>query len=206
MPHPHTRPFTRVDAAALALAVLLGAALAVATDREYMILHGRRPARASAFTRLPGWVKERRHDAIRVLHAAVAFLTGLGLGVAVVTARPRGGGFRRSRLGAGHVAALLTAVLALAFAVRGGLDLVITPPNPRAPARLAPPGVFSLYTAWYELRRQITWAILGAWLVLAATGRWRRPIDAADRLGRVLGLGWLVLLLWQGVVFVIAWY
>jgi hypothetical protein len=59
---------------------------------------------------------------------------------------------------------------------------------------------FDFAKHWHFLRPQITWCILGAWLSIAAARRWRRPIDALDRLGRWLGAGWLALMLWSGVV------
>jgi hypothetical protein len=40
-------------------------------------------------------------------------------------------------------------------------------------------------------------AVAGAWLCLAFCGRWRRPADALDFLGRLVGLCWLVIgLIW----------
>ena len=34
-------------------------------------------------------------------------------------------------------------------------------------------------------------AVAAAWLGVALAGRWRRPEDWIDRLGRILGWGWI---------------
>ena len=41
-------------------------------------------------------------------------------------------------------------------------------------------------------------AVAAAWLGVALAGRWRRPEDWIDRLGRILGCGWIAAgLVWE---------
>jgi len=46
-----------------------------------------------------------------------------------------------------------------------------------------------------ELRTSL--AVLGAWVIMAAMGRWRRPRTWIDRVGRAVGVLWLVLMLYR---------
>jgi hypothetical protein len=194
----------------LAAFAILGVFLAVATDREYTMTFGRQPAVASASTSLPGWVKERRHDAIRAVRVGVAVLAALSLGLTVVVLRPRAGAGRPGPFGPGAIAAILTGFLTLASAIGWGVILAIEPRSPYGglPQGVSLPlGIFiDFYTIWGRLQPQAAWMILGAWSTLLATGRWRRAVDGADRLGRWLAIGWLILALGQAAIIFIAWY
>ncbi len=211
MIHPRGRACDRWDLAILAAFVILGVCLAAVTDREYMMTHGRGAARVTKATRLPPWIKKRRQDAIRLVEGGSALLAAWGLGLAVVVLRPRAGLGRPGAYGPGAIAAILTGAFFLAFAIRWELLMAIEPPSPpgRSPPDPSsfPLGVYlGLYAFLTQLRPQVTWLILGAWTTLFATGRWRRPVDGADRLGRWLGAGWLILGLGQAAIYVIAWY
>ncbi len=50
------------------------------------------------------------------------------------------------------------------------------------------------------MARDTTWAILAAWGVLIANRRWRPARDWPERLGRILGAGWLTLRVWDLVL------
>lgn len=63
----------------------------------------------------------------------------------------------------------------------------------------------NLYSFWGLLRPPISSFILGAWLTLAATRRWRPSTDVLDRWGRVLGWAWLMLIGWTGFIYILAW-
>jgi hypothetical protein len=112
--------------------------------------------------------------------------------------------------GPGSTAAILTLFLALASAICWGVALALRPRPlswPLNPGEHLPCGIFvDFYSFWIRARPRITWTILGAWITLVATGRRRRPIDAADRLGLWIGGGWIVLGVWQGVIYIIVWY
>jgi hypothetical protein len=211
MTYRHGRALDRWDLPILAAFAILGVCLAVATDREYMLTFGRQRSRATQATRLPDWVKEQRHHAIRVVSGVSALLAGLSVGLAVVVLRPRTGRGCPRPFGAGATAAIIAGLFTLVFAIHRCILLVIDPPSPNGgsppPPDSFPLGMFvGFYDVWNLLRPQVTWMLLGAWGTLYATGRWRRPVDGADRLGRWLGAGWLMLILGQAAIFVIAWY
>jgi hypothetical protein len=211
MIHSRGRPLRSLDLAILAAFAIVGVLLAVATDREYMVTIGGQRSRASQATRLPDWVKERRHEAIRVLSGVTALLAGLGVGLAVVVLRPREGLGCPGPFGPGAIAAIISGSFALVFAIHWGILLAIEPPSPYggspSPPDSFPLGVFvDFYSIWEQLRPRVPWMLFAAWGTLYATGRWRLPVDGTDRLGRWLGVGWLMLILGQAAVFVIAWY
>src|SRR5262249_26558778 len=85
-------------------------------DREYAAGFGRSRARVSEATRLPDWIKERRHDVIRVVHAGSAFLTVIGLGLVMVVSRPVSPTRCPGPFAPGAIAAILTGGFALALA------------------------------------------------------------------------------------------
>jgi hypothetical protein len=211
MIHRRGRAFDRWDFPILAAFAILGVCLAVATDREYMLTFGQQKSRMTQATRLPDWVKERRQDAIRVVGGVSALLAGLSVGLAVVVLRHRAGLGCPSPFGAGEIAAIIAGLFTLVFAIDRCILMGIEPPSPNG-GSLSPPDSFPLglfvdfHHIWSWLRPQVTWMLLGAWGTLYATGRWRRPVDGADRLGRWLGVGWLMLILGQAAIFVIAWY
>jgi len=201
-------PLTRVDILILTASALLGAVLALATDREYVVTHGQNFSAVNPHRQLPVRLQLHRHTMIRVAHDGSAALTVLGIGLTLVAFRPRSDDGRPRRKGPGDVAAALTTALALAFAVRWAFEAVIRPPTPPlAPNGAFPLGVYlNLYGYWVEARPQITAAVTGAWSVLALLGFWRRDAGRSDRLGRRLGAAWFALWGVQGVVYVLAWY
>lgn len=206
MDPPARRSLGRGTLLSLGVGIALGLALAVVTDREFMITYGYRFEADREPSRLPVWLQEWGLAAVRLQRGGTALLAGLGLGAAVPTLRVAGRRIRPARLGPGHVAVLITAFFFLMFTVRWAIALWIGLPgsmlvHPIRRGGIMPLGFYFDFTKyWYFLRPQITWCILGAWLSVAAARRWRRPIDALDRLGRWLGAGWLALMLWSGVV------
>ncbi len=208
MARPAPRPFNRWDVAIVAASALLGSAMACVTDLEYLKTHGAGTARMAGFRRLPGWLGDRRHDAIRFNHGGAALLSGLSPGVAAATFRPRRGFQGRRRLGPGHIASAVSAMVVLAIALHWWASVAFFPGNFSMPPS-AFPGVVpavGFYSLWQHWRPAISWAVLGAWSGLIVAGRWRRPVDMADRLGRWLGWGWIALIAMQGAVYVIAWF
>jgi len=199
-----TREFRRSDLAILGVSAVFGVWLCIATDREYAAGFGRSRSRVSEATRLPDWIKERRHDAIRAVHAGIAFLTAIGLGLALVVSRPVSPTRCPGPFAPGAIAAILTGGFALALAT--GWILLRAIPGMTSVRASSPilPGDF--YSTWRDGRPLVSWMIVGAWSTLLATGRWRRPVDTADRLGRWLGVGWLVLIIGQAAIFVIVWF
>jgi hypothetical protein len=205
------RPLRWWDLVILTAFAVLGVYLAVATDIEYtMTCGGQQAFQSYRFTSLPVWVKERRHDAIRAERVGVAFLAALSVGLAVVVLRPHADARRPGAFGPGAIAAILTGFFTLASAIGWGVSLAIEPRSPYGglPQGVSLPlGIFiDFYTTWGRLQPQAAWMILGAWSTLLATGRWRRAVDGADRLGRWLAVGWLILGLGQAAIIFIAWY
>lgn len=202
------KPLTRVDILILTASALLGTVLGLATDREYVVTYGQNFSAVDPHRQLPVRLQLHRHTMIRVVHDGSAALTGLGLGLTLVTFRPRSDGDRPRRKGPGDVAAALTTALTAAYAVRWSFEAIIRPPTPPlVPHGAFPLGVYlNLYGYWVEARPQVTTAVAGAWSVLALLGFWRRATGWSDRLGRWLGAAWFALWGVQGVVYVLAWY
>ena len=128
-----------LDFAILAAFIVLAAWLCLATDREYMAGPGRSPARNGDTTRLPDWLKERRHDAIRVVHGGAALLTALGLGLAVVVLRPRSGAGCPGPFPPGAIAAIITGGLGVIMAIGWGIERFAFPLYPTSSA-ISPTG------------------------------------------------------------------
>jgi hypothetical protein len=212
MARPRARPFRWIDVVLLAVFVALGVNLAVETEWEYVSRNAYGLKSVNRIPRVPGWLIELKVNAARIIRPGVAILAGLGVGLTVVTLRPRHREVRGGGMAPGHVASVLSGCFTLAsvacWFLQWGLSVLASsqlPPSPTPPYTF---GLFSSFLVRWEglLNPQIPWMILGAWGTLAATGRWRRPVDAGDRLGRWLGAGWLVIALCQGVLHVIAWW
>ncbi len=196
-----------LDLAILVVSLVLAVWLCLATDREYMAGFGAHPAYVEitgAVTKLPTWIKERQHDAIRSLHSGVAMLTALGLGLAVVVLRPRRRMICPGPFPPGDIAAIATGGLAVILAIRWILKANGFLFDPLASPMSAAGDFF--YIMWREAREPVTWTILGAWFTLLATGRWTRPLDAIDCMGRWLAIGWFLLILGQAAVTFIAFW
>ena len=92
----------------------------------------------------------------------------------------------------GHVACCAAAVAL----VVGGLQELVQLASPR------PDIPFSFQTLWIIVSMRVGPTVLGAWLLLALSGRWRADRGWMDRLGRLLGccwIGWMLLwmLIWM---------
>jgi hypothetical protein len=131
-------------------------------------------------------------------------LTALGLGLAAIVLRPRAGAGCPGPFPPGAIAAIMTGGLAVILAIRWGLERAAFPLYPSVSPISG--SAHDFYATWSDTRGPLTWMILGAWCTLFATGRWRRSLDAADRMGRWLAAGWFILILGQAAIFVIAWY
>ncbi len=202
------RSFTPVDVAISLAAAILGLLLAFETDREYMAVHRHWLVRFTTHSVwMPDGVRNHRIDIIRSIYAVNSILCGLGLGIAVVSVRPRVGTVRRGRLRAGHVAAILSTLLTLFVVVVHGYRRGMAPAAPRvAPGQPQFTGLFlEMSGVWYRLQPMCSWSILGVWLVLAISGGWGRPVDRADRLGRWIGWAWIALLPWEILVNALVW-
>lgn len=212
MLHFRHRALQRADLGILAASAILAAWLCIVTEREYMPTYGRQPSwHRDGPTWLPPWLKERRQDAIRLVQGSTAILSASGLGLAVIVLRPRAGRGFALPLSPGAIASVLTGGCLLVQGVAWGLRVAMDPPSPPSGILIPSSGpfalgfFFNLYEFWRSVRHEVTWMILGAWCALAATGRWRHPVDAVDRLGRWLAVGWFILIAGQAAIFVIAW-
>ena len=199
-----------LDALILASSVLLGLVWVYVTDREYANTRHRSVSRDGTQTRLPIWLKQWRRPAIRLMLGSSALLAGVSYGIVLVGFRPRRKAPRAARKGAGHIAAVLTALLASALFARQCFfpvfHLLIVLARERTFLTGFPFGHhLNPYVFWSELGSEVTAAILGAWLTLAVLGFWRAAEEPADRLGRGLGVGWFVVWGMQGMVYLIAW-
>jgi hypothetical protein len=196
--------------AVLSGCAVVGALLLWATDREYMITHGRPAHRMKQASHLPDWVREKRPIAIRAMLDGTALLATMAVGLSVVVLWPRPDSRRAGRHGPGGIAAVMTGGLSLACAICWVLNLSLErhSPPPGTPAGVVfPLGLYvDFYTLWQILRAQANWMTLGAWSTLLITGRWRRATGDVDRLGLCLGAGWLFLGLIKGAISVLAWF
>ena len=186
--------------------VLIGivAALAVASVaspeleyRAYSRWRGANPirlARQPPESRWPAWIREWKWPAQRSLQAISAGLVTASAGLAFVAFRP-GRAARPRRLGPGYVALAIAGALSVASAfdfIRWQwADPLLSGWGPRDE-----PGEPLL--AWIGITDRVdvdlTWAMIPAWVYLASTGHWRRPLDPIDRLGRGLGWAWIVII------------
>jgi hypothetical protein len=141
-------------------------------------------------SRRPAWVREWKRLAWWRLHAARSGLVTASLGLALVAFRP-GRIARPRRRGPGYVAVAITGTLS-AVSVFHFIDGQWVEPllTDQAPfyESAEPPLAWSYITDW---ARSVPWAIVPAWIYLALTGHWRRPLDPLDRLGRWLGWAWV---------------
>jgi hypothetical protein len=95
------------------------------------------------------------------------------------------------------IAACLIATLILGVHVAGSaVHEMVAPPAPGLAPPLAPPSPSILQEmlsalAWHQIAAPEGYGVAGAWLALALSRRWRPAPSWIDRLGRVVGAGWI---------------
>ena len=90
---------------------------------------------------------------------------------------------------------IVACLAAWAGSAWGGLAMVITiglsQTRPRPGGAVAPFWMWAREFLAGKMLGMTGLAVAAAWLGLALAGRWRRPEDWIDRLGRILGWGWI---------------
>ena len=207
MRHARPIPFSRLDATTLGALATFTLILVAGADSWRLSLAGRPmtgwhqepgrwPEDHRAWSRWPYRLQEQRIAASRVTNAARLALPVASLGLATLAFRPRRG-FRRGRLGPGHLASAIAAAmvglglfwLARLFwidpLIRSALGAPASPPP-------LPAGFWD-WLRWTIFVTGIGQATAAAWLLLRALGHRGGPIDTHDRLGRWLGRAWIAL-------------
>jgi hypothetical protein len=183
---PAARKFTMADL----MILVAGSAAAVAWTKAY---YG---TSASQIEQLDGFWK---YKLSYLIVTPVPALTSIGVALLVCRLRPPRPSLRRLVRQPGAVAMacvglmlLLNAATMLAgHALNAGLDRV-WPPTPMPGATIATiSNEYSLMFATTE----VGLVIAACWLLLAAVGRWRAERTWIDRLGRGLGVCWIVVYL-----------
>ena len=197
------------DTVILAAVVAAGLGAAVAQERwnrREDPLRWKDPIFPSpAWKRFPRWVRILCQPSNHVEVDVVAFLTVANLGLPLVTVR-RGRLRNPSGWPGPGVAATLAAGSLLGISVLNvALQLAFWSSPPPAPGTVS-----AGYLVYFLVNRSYAeinacGAVLGAWVVLAAAGRWVPRPDWPDRLGRWVGWGWVGCTLWRNVVWLILW-
>jgi hypothetical protein len=149
---------------------------------------GRGQADAAAYKRII--VLDRVRWKRRVLLAAgQVVLPVITLGAGLATFRHRAA---RSRRSLRHIGVLTIAVAAIFVALSLVNEFLLRrfyAPPPRFGSTTGHPNFDSI---WWDLGQDTGLAIAALWIILALGGRWRASRDWFDRLGRLIGAGWIV--------------
>ena len=210
MRHARPIPFSRPDATAVAVVAVLalGASSFVDCGESLRDWWMNRPPGDPAswpiahreWSRWPYWLQAGWFSAVRLSSAAPPGLAVASLGLAIVAFRPRRG-FRCGRLGRGHLASIIAAVLVVLGQFWLARWFWIDPPiRAWLGARPMPAQMPSLrvwdWLRWSIPTRTIARMIAVAWIMLLALGHRGGPIDGHDRLGRWLGWSWIAVVAW----------
>jgi hypothetical protein len=88
----------------------------------------------------------------------------------------------------GFAATLVASIVLLSLVVKGGMPVIFGVRPMYLPLET------SIWVALRSPRTDVGHAVLAAWLVLALTRCWRPERTWIDRLGRALGVFWLVMI------------
>lgn len=184
----HRRRFDRLDVAVLTLSVMVAAIVVALNDREAARFYPWRPERSSYSPRM----KAVRTSMQRVESDVKAFLAvstlGIGLWVLSHPGRIRtrhwpGAGV--SAMAVGAIAEILMILWHVQLTRQGHYWL---------DRRLAYLVVFGTVA---RVQHRTIGAIVGAWVVLAVSGRWSPKRDLLDRFGRLVSWAWISLVVME---------
>ena len=192
------RTISHVDRAIVCLSAALALASVVATDLAFDPAIMVPDHEVRSWSRWPLRLQMIRVPSERWLGDLVAFVGALAIGLASVLYRPRRGE-SLDRSGPGSVASAIIALFTLVWAA-GYLAAVI---QGSVAFEVRNIGIL-LGTIWGLLLPVIGWALVGGWLVLAATGGWHSRRDWRDWLGRCLGWAWLGAFAWSELLWLVA--
>jgi hypothetical protein len=176
------RPISRLDVAILAITAMAIAVAVAINDSEAARYLQERPARVT----LPPWAQTVWAPLRRAESDFKAFLAvaTLGVGVAVLS---HPGRLRTKRWPGPGLSAMAVGALAEIFMVVWHAHLT-SQGHYFLDRRLAYLLVFGTVA---RVQFRTTGAILGTWVVLAISQRWRPRPDLLDRLGCLLGWSWI---------------
>ena len=183
------RPFGPIDLAVLLAFAAGGASAAVWKDGLHEPFDRRDPGSPESASR-PDWVWALESPAARIQGDLTAFLLVATLGAGTAALRRRGMLRRPGWPGPGIAAGTVGAIAVLYAIARPIAALNSSSPWAMQAYRRRPSSwIFDLASI------AVPGAILGAWILLAVARAWR-PVagDKDDRIGRILGWGWLGLL------------
>jgi hypothetical protein len=151
-------------------------------------VEGRGRADAAVFEQIP--LLDRFRWKRRVLLAVgQVYLPVITLGAGLATFRHRAA---RSRRSLRHIGVLTTAVAAIFVALSLAYEYLIRRFYQPVPMLRSRTGHNPFDSIWWDLGQDTGLAIAALWVVLAIGRRWRAAPDWFDRLGRLIGAGWVV--------------
>jgi hypothetical protein len=124
-----------------------------------------------------------------LLAVGQVYLPVITLGAGLATFRHRAA---RSRRWLRHIGVLTTAVAAIFVAVSLAYEYTIRRFYDPVPMLRSRTGHGPFESIWWDLGQDTGLAIAALWVVLAIGRRWRASPDWIDRLGRLIGAGWIV--------------
>ena len=192
------RTISYVDCAIICLSTTLALASVVITDLAFDPAVMVPDHEVRSWSRWPFRLQMIRVPSERWLNDLVALVGALTIGLASVLFRPRRGESLDCS-GPGSIASAIIALFTLVWAA-GYLTEVI---HGSAVFEVQTIGIL-LGTIWGRLLHVIGWALVGGWLVLAATGGWHSRRDWRDWLGRCLGWAWLGAFAWSELLWLVA--
>jgi len=198
VPAPAPRP-TRTDAVILLGTAILAALAMLQADRDdrrYWVAVDAgfhlQTEESFLWAGMPEWLGNRRRLVERLRADLAATLTVSGIGLAALALRIRPRPRRREWLRPGVGAIALSNLVALLYAPHAAVVQASYGGRIAWPQTYTGPPIAHYQFFWFVDAYRIAMAILGAWIVAALAGRWRRRAGLAERLGRCLGWGWLV--------------
>jgi hypothetical protein len=151
-------------------------------------VEGRGRAGAAVFEQIP--LLDRFRWKRRVLLAVgQVYLPVITLGAGLATFRHRAA---RSRRSLRHIGVLTNAVAAIFVALSLAYEFMIRRLYQPVPMLRSRTGHSPFDSIWWDLGQDTGLAIAALWVVLAIGRRWRASPDWIDRLGRLIGAGWIV--------------
>jgi hypothetical protein len=150
-------------------------------------VEGRGPVHAAGFEHV--FVLGRFRWKRRVLLAVgQVYLPVITLGAGLATFRHRAA---RSRRELRHIGVLTTAVAAIFVALSLIYEFMLRRFYQPLPVLRSRAGHGNFDSIWWDLGQDTGLAIAALWVVLALGRRWRASPDWIDRLGRLIGAGWV---------------
>jgi hypothetical protein len=179
---PH--PIDRLDVAILAITAFLALVATAVNHVEATVFFGE--TQRFVLKTLPPWAQTIRQPVRRVESdvATIIAIASLGVGIAVLIRPSR---IRTRRWPGPGVSAMAVATIAIIYMIVWDIYL-------RSQGHYWMGSHSVVYATVARVNFRTTGAIIGTWVVLAVSRRWRPRPDLLDRLGLFLGWSWIGLM------------